>query len=164
VNPEELLLRDIHLPEPVSWWPPAIGWWMLAILIVISIGAITWWQRRRQAQRNAPASIARLELARLRAAWIEHRDANRLVTQLSTWLRRAGMSMSSRRKAASLTGTEWLAFLDEMAGESVFGTTATQMIVEAPYRKVAQPDGETMLTLCERWLSSASQANRRRGP
>ena len=22
-------LRDVHMPDPISWWPPAFGWWMI---------------------------------------------------------------------------------------------------------------------------------------
>lgn len=162
MNPEELLLRDIHLPDPVSWWPPAIGWWLLAMLIVFSIAAAFWWLHRRRVRRNAPATIARLELTRLSADWSEHRDAQLLVRQLSTWLRRTGMSMSSRQTAASLTGADWLELLNDMADEPVFGAAATQLVSEAPYRKLASPDGEAMLKLCERWLSSASQDRKSR--
>lgn len=25
-------LRDIHLPATISWWPPAIGWWLLSVI------------------------------------------------------------------------------------------------------------------------------------
>jgi len=37
-NPLDML-RDIHLPGEVSAWPPAPGWWILAIL---SIAFILW--------------------------------------------------------------------------------------------------------------------------
>jgi len=32
-------LRDIHLPEPISWWPLAPGWW---ILIIASCLLLAW--------------------------------------------------------------------------------------------------------------------------
>ena len=35
---QQLPLRDIHLPEAVSWWPPAYGWWLLVVLL----GACAW--------------------------------------------------------------------------------------------------------------------------
>lgn len=36
-NPTLEQLRDIHLPEAVHWWPPAPGWWILALLLLTLI-------------------------------------------------------------------------------------------------------------------------------
>lgn len=37
MNPQDPLaqLKDIHLPEAVGWWPPAPGWWLLALLALL---------------------------------------------------------------------------------------------------------------------------------
>lgn len=40
-------LRDIHLPEPISWWPLAPGWWALIILCL----ALSIWLVSRAVQR-----------------------------------------------------------------------------------------------------------------
>lgn len=160
MNPEDLLLRDIHLPEPVSWWPPAIGWWLLIITVLAFTMAVTWWWRRRQARRHAPATIAQAELVRLRTAWSEHENSAGLVKDLSNWLRRASMSMVSRQQAASLTGAEWCAFLDEVAGEPIFRDSAGHLVAAAPYQDLPDHDAEKMLALCERWLRAASRAQR----
>jgi hypothetical protein len=35
-------LRDVHLPDPISWWPPAFGWWMIMGLLIIGGSLIIW--------------------------------------------------------------------------------------------------------------------------
>ena len=35
-------LKPNHLPDPVSWWPPAPGWWMLAALTLAALALIIW--------------------------------------------------------------------------------------------------------------------------
>ena len=40
-------LRDIHTPDPVSWWPLAPGWWILIVLIIAAIVALVVWLNKR---------------------------------------------------------------------------------------------------------------------
>ena len=60
---EPLPLRDIHLPEPVGWWPPAIGWWLLPVCVLGLIVLLIWLIRRRM--RITPAKLALRELKSL---------------------------------------------------------------------------------------------------
>lgn len=161
MNASELPLRDIHLPEPVSWWPPAIGWWLLLALVCACITGIALWRRRAAKLRAAPTTLARAELARMRAVWAENRNHEWLLAEASTWLRRAGMSMTSRRRAAGLTGPQWLKFLDELAGEEVFSGPEGALLATLPYRPAAtdqaQIDGDQLLLLCQRWLDAVTR-------
>jgi len=160
MNGSELPLRDIHLPAPVSWWPPAVGWWLVAALALVVLAAAYWWWLRRKRMRTSPATLARIELQRLRTAWTEHGDTWRLARDISTWLRRTGMSLSSRRQAASLTGDQWQRYLDELAGQVMFSNTPAGMITELPYSGATEStppvDGNELLDVCERWLTAAA--------
>ena len=36
MNPELLAqLRDIHAAPELPWWPPASGWWALALMLLV---------------------------------------------------------------------------------------------------------------------------------
>ena len=62
MNPEELALRDIHLPAPVGWWPPAPGWWLLAGLMLAVIIWLFWrWQQQRRSEQGLELALSELE-------------------------------------------------------------------------------------------------------
>jgi hypothetical protein len=176
MNQQELLLRDIHLPDPVSWWPPAPGWWLIAVAITALTALILWWRHRSERLKNSPATIARRELAKLRDNWNEHRDNRQLLREVSIWLRRTGMSLSTRREAASLTGHRWQQYLDNLAGEAIFSNADARLINEVSYQPTPETgnaamtareaphadgtndiDGNQLLQKCERWLGAAAQ-------
>jgi len=158
-NSDDLPLRDIHLPAPVSWWPPAPGWWILLIVAVVLVAALLWWRRRKLAIARAPATLARIELEKLRGAWVEQGDPQRLLRDISIWLRRASMSLTTRREVASLTGSEWQQHLASMAGEAVFSETEGRLLTEASYRgnlpAGTDIDAAQLLAQCERWLDAS---------
>ncbi len=110
-------LRDIHLPEAVSFWPLAPGWWALLALAfaAIALAAVVWRRRRRSARRTALTLLAQAE-GRFRADG----DAKQLATALSSLLRRVALLRFPRRQVASLHGEGWTSFLAGSARRTGF--------------------------------------------
>ena len=101
-------LRDIHLPEPVAFWPPAPGWWIAAALVLaLALGTAVLLRRRRRSLRRA----ALRELETIRSVYSHDRDLSELALRLSTLLRRVAISRFARRDVAGLQGDEWAHFL-----------------------------------------------------
>lgn len=154
-------LRDIHLPDPVSWWPPAIGWWLLLLLLVV-MGLIAFWYLRR-CQRYTLQRHALRELNKLQAAYNNNFDARRFVKQLSVLIRRISISVYPPQQVAGLTGSTWLNFLDSgleaKANKSgyAFSTTIGKVLISFPYTKEISSkdvDVEALCTLTAEWIRS----------
>ena len=120
-DPSTLPLREIHLPESVGWWPPAPGWWLLPVLLLLGLGA-AWFSRLLYRRRKYSAiSMARKELAAIRSRYAADTDAGRCVRSVSGLLRRVSISVFPRAESAGLTGDEWVAFLQSGNSQKVTG-------------------------------------------
>lgn len=144
-------LRGYHLPDPVSWWPPAPGWWLVAGLLMVLVGVFLWWVLRRH-RRRAAARQALQELSELRSALEMDFDRQAYVRSLSRLLRRFALTRFNRAEVAGLAGSAWLAFLDAHGGGGEFQKGDGRLLSEAPYRPTSEIPIERLDALVERWI------------
>jgi len=151
-SPETLPLRDIHLPEPVSWWPLAPGWWLLlAILVLIILVAVLLYRRYRSPRRSALRQ-ARRTLTRIRTDYAGEGDDQCLIRELSALLRRTAVSVYKRDDVAALIDRDWLMFLDSAMAGQPFSDGAGQVLASGPYQPRTEFDAEELFRLCDEWL------------
>ncbi len=151
-------LRDIHLPDPVSFWPPAPGWW-IALILVIGLMAFSVWAFRKFRTPKA-FKTARHELQGLRESYAANHQDSTLTLGLSRLLRRYAIAVYGREQVAGLTGQKWLAFLDEKGLTSQFTEGAGRVLVSVPYGGHEPVEGQELLATVEHWL----KGNRRPNP
>jgi hypothetical protein len=145
--PAELPLRDIHLPAPIGWWPPAPGWWLVAFgipaLLLLSFWLWRWWRRL------TPNKLALRELDR-----ISHsaEPTHEKLRQLAILLRRTCLSVYPREDVASLTGEAWLEFLDRPLQHQGFSAGIGRCLLDGPYRRDADIDLDALIRQCREWI------------
>lgn len=139
MDPQQIPLRDLHLPEPLDWWPLAPGWWILIALVLIGLGYVAHsaWLRWR---RNALRRLALKNLARVRRDYDRGQDVLTLVKEMSTLLRRAMLAYTPRDEVAGLTGRDWLVWLDRGLVDRPFTNGPGSMLESLPYQGGAPAD------------------------
>jgi hypothetical protein len=146
-------LADIHLPDGVSWWPLAPGWWiLLTLVILLAIGFFIW--RKRKA-RNNYRLIAQQELARIYGEYQSSQNAAAYLQALSLLLRRTALTAYPRTFNASIKGNEWLQWLGSVCPESqgAFSGETGKALLIGPYQKNPQVDVGALQQLSELWIS-----------
>jgi hypothetical protein len=133
MNPEEIPLRDLHLPEMIAWWPIAPGWWVLIGIALCGLGYLAW-RALQKFQRNAARRKALSQLRYLKAEYSWSGDAVSLGIRLSELLRRAMLAYAPRDEVAGLTGANWLEWLDKGLPERAFTEGPGRNIESLPYQ------------------------------
>jgi hypothetical protein len=116
VNPSDPLaqLRDIHLPEAVSWWPLAPGWWVLAVLLFVGLaytGHFFW-------QRHHAFTYRRQALAQIKQLPNNHQHQR--ITALLALLKRVAVSAYPELNLSSRNQAEFIAFLNQTCPKAGF--------------------------------------------
>jgi hypothetical protein len=156
VNPidfTQIPLRDIHLPGPVGWWPPAPGWWiLLGVLVFAAVFSLV---RYRQLYRERAA----LKALNAVLVALEHGEEPVYCLQrISMILRRFAMSVAARTDSiAGLTGERWLAYLDSRWERGAFAGGQGRVLTVGPYtrpERVRPDDVVELNAICRDWVSA----------
>jgi hypothetical protein len=136
-------LRDIVLPPPVPFWPPAPGWWVIGAGLLAAL-TIAFWHALQAWRANAYRREALRELSRLP-------DPSGLLPLL----KRAALVAYGREAVASLTGTDFLAFLDRTGVTTAFTGGPTALLAQriyAPDSPIPADAAESALADARDWL------------
>ena len=144
-------LRDIHMPPPVSAWPPGPAYYaLLALLIVLVLILI---KRQHHLQYTAPKREALTELARLETSYLKKPDSKQTAAAITLLLKRVALVYHPRLEVASLHGNTWLLFLKKTSRHLDSDINATGKILrEAPFNPKAEHHLEPLFLMARRWI------------
>jgi len=144
-------LKEIPLPQPISWMPQTPAWYVLAGLAVL---LLAWLIVRaiRTYRRNRYRRAALAELEQIRSAAASNPAA--LVT-LPELVKRVAFQVAAREKVASLSGDAWLTFLDKSYRGTGFTTGPGRLLPALSYRgpsSIAPEQAASLMDLVATWI------------
>jgi hypothetical protein len=150
-------LRDIHLPDAINTFELAPGWWVIIGLLVITMLflAFLWYQRYKALRLLKPA---RAEIRSLYAI----KPDNHGIAQLSALLKRVCLVYYARHQVASLSGNQWVDFLNQHAGQQLIDEPLKRVFSDLAYRPqiIIEPElWQRLLTASEQMIEAIIRAN-----
>lgn len=149
-------LRDIHMPQFLDIWPPAIGWWLL-IALVLSLLIYGGYLLYLGWRRNRYRREAITELKQLRVDYQRHGDDAVYIAEFQALLKRVALTHYPREDVARLTGESWVSFLDRTAGSQEFSMGKGQSLVDANYIPEPEADIGALHDLGRHWIKHHRQ-------
>ena len=148
--PELARLADIHAAAEPAIWPPAPGWWLLALmgvagLIVLLRTTLRWLNaiRRRRAWLRA--------LDELAAQHDAERDPQGHLAALNRLFRAVALRAFPGTACARLDGDDWVAFIAGLMPEST-DSGPLAALAHGPYEPWPEYDAAALRELAELWV------------
>ena len=143
-------LRDIHLPDPVSVWPLAPGWWALLIGIPLLYFILRIIFRRLMMPKYKKLALSQLK--NIAANFAVAKNKTETAGEISLLIRQALVAKIGHAEVAGLVGEEWLAYLDKLSKTHAFTQGAGRYIISAPFAKQADVDIDELLSATKKLL------------
>ena len=153
-------LQPLILPEPVGFWPPAPGWWLLLILLP-ALGYGLWRAHTLLPKKAGSETVEPLDPLR-QAALVELAQmpkpydgapAGAWLQQINGLLKRLCRNHYPYSQSHTLNGRKWLAFLDNRCPAA--GLTRWMILVEGAYKPECKLDDKAINGLTqsvETWI------------
>lgn len=151
MNPDILSqLRDIHGAPPAPWWPPAPGWWVLALLLLV---ALAWLAR-------ALLNVRRKHVRRKQMlAWVDHlnatvdpaRDPQAYLGTINRIFKLVALRAFPDQQCAVMAGEQWSEFLiNRMA--NMPSVDSLRVLATGPYDPAPEFDAGVISELSRAWI------------
>ena len=148
-------LRDIQLPEPVTWWPVAPGWWGIALFLLLSIFYFAFSRRRKNGISNLDH-----QLRQVYTDFQHNGDVAQYYSRMTRLLREAALDntnqvSSGSHPAVALHGAHWVDWLEHTTGVHLSPSVST-LLSDSCYQKFPQPPNHLLhheITRCIAGLS-----------
>lgn len=140
-------MKNVHLPNGVSIFPIASGWYILVILSLIIICTLLWWKliknKYKKQKLQAYAILAK----------IEKDQTEEMLSQVSILIKRVAIMKFPKEKVHTLFGEKWLEFLDKTGKTQDFTTGAGRYLLNI-YQVSKVPNPDKFFTCVKQWLGS----------
>ncbi len=152
-------LADIHLPPPVSYWPPAIGWWILGLLVLVAlvllIRKFVNYRRQQKICHYAQAELNRC-YNRYSRAETDTGDNSKLayVNRFNAVIRRVALVHYPQANVASLDGACWLDFIREKGESSLMTEEMAAALQYGRFQTKCDIDVDAMQSFGQQWIRS----------
>jgi len=134
-------LNPIIQPEAVTMWPELLPGWMVVIaLLMVGLTLVTFHVIGRH-NKNQYRREGLAELEEVVQISSQHTlDDVMRIRIISRLLKRVALVAYPRQNVASLTGSEWSAFLDRTSGRKGFPESSSALMRAASYQSVDNLD------------------------
>jgi hypothetical protein len=141
---------EVVSPAAISWWPQTVAWNVLGLLFAVLLlfrayKALLSWYRNRY-RREAQARLQQLAIRLPEGLPVS--DINRL-------LKLTALVPFPRQQVASLSGADWVNFLNRQCPEAPFTEEQLTLLATGSYQaqQLDRNQGEALLGACETWVS-----------
>ena len=150
----EQQLRSVHMPDAVSWWPLAIGWWILigltALLLTYLVARII-----KKKQKNRYRETAIRELSESLNEWRANNDDSHYLFNANMILKRIMRRFDAN--SSNQTGLQWANSLNSMVNKPL-SDSAVNALTEQCYRQEPTVDIQHVHKQVEQWITRHTEA------
>jgi len=157
-NPKVQGIKEIVLPEPVSYVPQAVGWWILLGIVGL---LFAWWIYRRYMKWRGSRyrRQALMELVLIEQQLGRKSERVSALAAISALIKRTAIEAFGRSNVAELSGHLWLEFLDRTGSTNSFSQGPGRLLPEFAYAKqetineMSKETIDNVLVLVKDWIN-----------
>ena len=139
-------LKDIQTPEPITWWPLAWGWWLVIVLVVVSIYVVI-----RLVLKRIENNKAKKQALKMLEQIHNEPHPHKTVIAINDILKRVMLVYTSRESIASMNSKQWFDSLNTLSEAHKIPTHFSQLAYQP---KCSAKDADEYLNAAQNWVKN----------